>query len=44
MTINYVKYSPTGNVTLLVTSPVPREDHGTVAAALLERLGGEQVG
>ena len=44
MTINYTKYSPTGNVTLLVTSPVPREDHGAVAAALLQRLGGEQVG
>lgn len=44
MRVDYVKLDPTGNTTLLVKSPVPRERHGAVAAALLARLGGEQVG
>lgn len=44
MKIEYVRLSPTGNVTLLVTSPVPRRQQAAVAAALLERVGGEQVG
>lgn len=46
MNIQYVKYSPTGNITVLVTTPVPRERQAAVAARLLEPdcVGGEQVG
>jgi len=44
MTLNYQKYSPTGNVTILVTTPVPRSMQPGVAARLLEDVGGEQVG
>ncbi len=44
MKLDFVKFDPTGNTTILVTTPVPRERHGAVAAALLSRLGGEQVG
>ena len=46
MKIRYVKYSPTGNITVLVTSPVPRDRQAAVAAKLLEPdiVGGEQVG
>ncbi len=44
MTIDYIKLSPTGNITLLVTSPVPRDRQAAVAARLLEAVGGEQVG
>ena len=46
MKIRYLKYSPTGNLTVLVTTPVPREDQPGVAARLLESdcVGGEQVG
>ena len=46
MKIDYVKLSPTGNVTVLVTSPVSREKQAAVAARLLapDCVGGEQVG
>ena len=44
MTIDYIKLSPTGNITLLVTSPVPRGRQASVAARLLDIVGGEQVG
>ena len=44
MMLDYVKLSPTGNDTVLVHTPVPRALHGTVAAKLLEQVGGEQVG
>lgn len=44
MTIDYIKLSPTGNITLLVKTPVPRERQADLAAALLRRVGGEQVG
>jgi len=44
MTLNYQKYSPTGNITILVTTPVPRAMQPGVAARLLENVGGEQVG
>ena len=44
MTLNYQKYSPTGNITILVTTPVPRAMQPGVAARLLEDVGGEQVG
>ena len=44
MTIHYQKYSPPGNITLLVTTPVPRDLQPRLAARLLEGVGGEQVG
>ena len=44
MTLSYQKYSPTGNVTVLVTTPVPRSMQPGIAARLLEDVGGEQVG
>lgn len=44
MTIHYQKYSPTGNITLLVTTPVPRDLQPRLAARLLEGVGGEQAG
>lgn len=44
MSIDYIKLNPTGNITLLVTSPVPRERQAELAARLLEEIGGEQVG
>ena len=44
MTIEYIKLSPTGNITLLVPTPVPRALQPQVARALLARVGGEQVG
>lgn len=46
MNIDYVKLSPTGNITVLVKTPVPRSLHGIVAARLLRAdcVGGEQVG
>ncbi len=44
MTIHYQKYSPTGNITLLVTTPVPRALQPRLAARLLDGVGGEQVG
>lgn len=44
MTIDYIKLSPTGNITILVTTQVPRQHHVEIASALLHRVGGEQVG
>ena len=46
MTIQYIKLDPTGNITVLVTTPVPRSLQGAVAARLLDPgcVGGEQVG
>ena len=46
MSIHYQKYSPTGNITVLVTTPVPREEQPGIAARLLVPGGGggEQVG
>ena len=44
--LQFVKLSPTQNVTVLVTSPVPRAHQAAVAARLLayDGVGGEQVG
>lgn len=46
MTIDYIKLSPTGNITVLVKTPVPRSQHAALAAHLLREdcVGGEQVG
>lgn len=46
MNVSFVKISPTQNVTLLVTDPVPRDMHAEIAAQMLEYdgAGGEQVG
>ena len=44
MLLHYLKYSPTGNITVLVTTPVPRPEQPGVASRLLEAVGGEQVG
>lgn len=46
MIIHYEKYSPTGNITVLVTTPVPRGLQPRVAARLLapDCVGGEQAG
>lgn len=44
MLLDYFLLSPTGNDTVLVQTPVPRQLHGAVAARLLETVGGEQVG
>ncbi len=44
MTIDYIKLSPTGNITILVRTPVPRKHHVEIATVLLHRVGGEQVG
>ena len=44
MRLRYLKYSPTGNLTVLVTTPVPRADQPGVASHLLNTVGGEQVG
>ena len=46
MNIQFVKASPTQNVTILVESEVPREEQPRVASELLEydSVGGEQVG
>lgn len=46
MNVSYAKLSPTGNDTVLVSTPVPRALHGALAARLLEdpAVGGEQVG
>ncbi|MBQ8110857.1 MAG: hypothetical protein IJ124_11925 [Clostridia bacterium] len=43
-TIDYIKLDPTENTTLLVPGPVPRGRQAAVAARLLARAGGEQVG
>ncbi|MBQ3423579.1 MAG: hypothetical protein IJH38_00060 [Clostridia bacterium] len=46
MRLKCVKLDPTGNITVLVTDPVPRERQREVALRLLdpERMGGEQAG
>lgn len=46
MTIEYTKLSPTGNITVLVYTPVPRDRQASVAARLLaaDCVGGEQAG
>ncbi len=46
MKLNYAKLDPSGNITILVTSPVPREAQGAVASRLMADpgLGAEQVG
>ena len=46
MNIHYIKLNPTGNITVLVTTPVPRPRQAAVAAKLLapDGVGGEQVG
>lgn len=46
MTIDYIKLSPTGNITVLVKTPVPRAQQAGLAARLLREdcVGGEQVG
>ncbi len=46
MTVDYIRLSPTGNITVLVTGPVPREQQPRTAARLLESdcVGGEQAG
>lgn len=46
MNVEYAQLSPTGNITVLVKNPVPRECHSLLAARLLEDgcIGGEQVG
>ena len=41
MTIDYIKLSPTGNITLLVATPVPRDAHRDISLRLLETVGGE---
>ena len=46
MKLSFVKTSPAQNVTVLVTSPVPREKQAKIAAKLLayDGVGGEQAG
>ena len=46
MEMRYCLFSPTGNDTVLVETPVPRARHAAVAARLLsaDGVGGEQVG
>lgn len=44
MLLSFVKTSPAQNITVLVDTPVPREEQPAVAAKLLNLLGGEQVG
>lgn len=46
MKLKFAKLNPTGNMTILVTDPVPRSLQGTVATALMAygSVGGEQVG
>ena len=46
MELSFQLADPAGNVTLLVTTPVPREDYATLAARLLSipELHAEQVG
>ena len=46
MELSFQLADPAGNITLLVTTPVPREDHPTLAAGLLSipELHAEQVG
>ena len=42
--LSYTLYDPTGNMTVLVTDPVRREDHARTASAVMERVRCEQVG
>lgn len=46
MKLNFVKLSPTRNMTILVTDPLPRAVHGDVAEQLMAygSVGAEQVG
>jgi len=46
MRIEFVAADPAGNITLLIKSPVPREDYGRIARKLLSltEFKGEQVG
>ena len=45
-TLRYAIMDPTGNITVLVTDPVPREKQAALARALMAepKVGGEQVG
>ena len=46
MEVTYIRADPAGNITLLVTSPVPAEDRAKISGALLAmpELDAEQVG
>ena len=46
MNLQFIKFSSSGNITVLVTSPVPRERQAEIAVRLLahDGVGGEQVG
>ena len=46
MKLTFQRIDPAGNITLLVMTPVPREDYQTIAAKLLAipELDAEQVG
>lgn len=46
MQVHFVKLSPTQNMTLLITEPMPRADYGACASALMryESLHAEQAG
>ena len=46
MEVSFIKFSPTQNVTVLVTDPISREMQPELAASLLayDSIGGEQVG
>ena len=46
MTVNVVRAAPAGNITLLVTSPVPRAQYAKLSARLMENSlwRAEQVG
>ena len=45
MNLNYIRMNPSGNITLLVTDPVPRKDQSEVARRLMQMDPGvEQVG
>lgn len=46
MNVHYVKMDPTGNITILVTDPIPREKQPALANRLMSDpdIGGEQVG
>ena len=46
MDVNFVKLSPTQNMTLLITSPVDRKDHAECASQLMryESVHAEQTG
>ena len=46
MKLNFVKLSPTRNITILISDPIIREQHAILAEKLMdcECVGGEQVG